>query len=104
VLSRFGSLRPPGEGFAISVALERGAASVAPIVRALDEAGLLVAALELVEPTLDDVFVAKTGRHLEGSGGDAADADGDPSASAAGAVSAADHSAGAVAAGGAQPR
>jgi hypothetical protein len=29
---------------------------------------LLVASLEVVEPTLDDVFVAKTGHHLEGSG------------------------------------
>jgi ABC-2 type transport system ATP-binding protein len=68
VLSGFGALRPPGEDCHVSVALEQGAASVAPIVRALDEAGLLVASLEVVEPTLDDVFVAKTGRHLEGSG------------------------------------
>jgi hypothetical protein len=37
-------------------------------VRALDDAGLFVESLELVKPTLDDVFVAKTGRHLEGSG------------------------------------
>ena len=35
------------------------------VVRALDEAGIAVEALELVEPTLDDVFVAKTGHHLE---------------------------------------
>jgi ABC-2 type transport system ATP-binding protein len=40
---------------------------VAPIVRALDEAGCAVEALELVQPTLDDVFVEKTGRHLEGA-------------------------------------
>ena len=44
-----------------------GAAEVAPVVRALDEAGLGVESLDLVEPTLDDVFVAKTGRHLEGA-------------------------------------
>ena len=36
------------------------------MVRALDEAGILVESLDLVEPTLDDVFVAKTGDHLEG--------------------------------------
>ena len=48
------------------VELERGAAEVAPVVRALDEAGLAVESLDLVEPTLDDVFVAKTGHHLEG--------------------------------------
>jgi hypothetical protein len=38
---------------------------VAPVVRALDEAGLGVEALDLVEPTLDDVFLEKTGHHLE---------------------------------------
>ena len=43
-----------------------GASDVAKVVRALDEAGILVESLELVEPTLDDVFVAKTGEHLEG--------------------------------------
>jgi ABC-2 type transport system ATP-binding protein len=35
------------------------------VVRALDEAGIAVEALELVKPTLDDVFVEKTGYHLE---------------------------------------
>ena len=50
--------------------LEQGAAEVGPIVRALDEAGLAVKSLELVQPTLDDVFVAKTGRHLEGDDAD----------------------------------
>ena len=45
-----------------------GATEIAGIVRALDDANLTVASLELVEPTLDDVFVEKTGRHLEGAG------------------------------------
>jgi ABC-2 type transport system ATP-binding protein len=49
----------------LSVAVEHGAAEIAPIVRALDEAGLYVESLDLVEPTLDDVFLEKTGRHLE---------------------------------------
>ena len=40
---------------------------MAPIVRALDEAGCAVESLDLVQPTLDDVFVEKTGRHLEGA-------------------------------------
>ena len=35
------------------------------MVRALDEAGLNVEALDLAEPSLDDVFLAKTGHHLE---------------------------------------
>jgi hypothetical protein len=37
-------------------------------VRALDDAGIEVGSLELVQPTLDDVFVAKTGHHLEKEG------------------------------------
>ena len=44
-----------------------GASDIAPIVRALDDAGLCVESLNLVQPTLDDVFVEKTGRHLEGA-------------------------------------
>jgi hypothetical protein len=39
-------------------------------VLALDESGFQVASLQLVNPTLDDVFVEKTGRHLEGAGED----------------------------------
>ena len=50
---------------AVLVELERGAGAIAPVVRALDEAGLKVEALDLVEPTLDDVFLEKTGHHLE---------------------------------------
>ena len=38
------------------------------IVRALDAEGLHVAKLTVHEPTLDDVFLAKTGRSLEGAG------------------------------------
>jgi ABC-2 type transport system ATP-binding protein len=66
VLRRFGKPLPAKDGAAL-VELERGAAGVAPVVRALDDAGLLVESLDLVEPTLDDVFVAKTGYHLEGA-------------------------------------
>jgi ABC-2 type transport system ATP-binding protein len=66
ILRRFGRPLPAKDGAAL-VELERGAAGVAPVVRALDEAGLVVESLDLVRPTLDDVFVAKTGYHLEGS-------------------------------------
>ena len=63
----FGRILPEKEG-RLLVELDHGASDVAKVVRALDEAGILVESLELVEPTLDDVFVAKTGEHL---GGDA---------------------------------
>jgi ABC-2 type transport system ATP-binding protein len=64
VVAQFGKPLPMRDG-AVLVELERGAGAVAPVVRALDQAGLNVEALDLVEPTLDDVFVEKTGHHLE---------------------------------------
>jgi ABC-2 type transport system ATP-binding protein len=67
VLARFGAHRPASEGCHLSIELERGEGEIAPIVRALDAAGLLVASLEVVRPTLDDVFLDKTGKHLEGA-------------------------------------
>jgi ABC-2 type transport system ATP-binding protein len=66
VLARFGALRPAPEG-SVSVAVRGGAADIAPVVRALDEAGIMVGSIDLVRPTLDDVFVEKTGRRLEGA-------------------------------------
>jgi ABC-2 type transport system ATP-binding protein len=65
VCAAFGKPMPEKDG-KVLVELERGAADVATVVRALDEAGILVESLDLVQPTLDDVFVAKTGHHLEG--------------------------------------
>jgi ABC-2 type transport system ATP-binding protein len=65
VLSRFGKLLPAKDG-KVLVEVEDGAAAIAPVVRALDDAGIMVESLEVIEPTLDDVFVEKTGQHLEG--------------------------------------
>jgi ABC-2 type transport system ATP-binding protein len=67
ILSHFGRPLPAKDG-AICVELQRGATEVAPVVLALDQAGIAVESLELVQPTLDDVFVAKTGHRLEGAG------------------------------------
>jgi ABC-2 type transport system ATP-binding protein len=64
VVARFGRPLPAKDG-KVLVELERGAAQVAGVVRALDDAGIAVESLDLVEPTLDDVFVKKTGYHLE---------------------------------------
>jgi ABC-2 type transport system ATP-binding protein len=64
-LGRFGKLSPTSDPCRVSVAVPNGAAAIAPAVRALDEAGVLIASLEVVEPTLDDVFLAKTGERLE---------------------------------------
>jgi ABC-2 type transport system ATP-binding protein len=64
----------------IAVRLRGGAASLAEVVRALDHEGVEVANLQLNAPTLDDVFLAKTGRSLEGSG----DGEEEPSSAPAG--------------------
>jgi ABC-2 type transport system ATP-binding protein len=64
----YGELKPPPEnGTHLSLQVADGAAAIAPVVRALDEAGFAVEGIELVRPTLDDVFVQKTGHHLEGA-------------------------------------
>ena len=60
-----GKLLPPKDGKRVLLEVEHGAADIPRVVRALDEAGVVVESLELVRPTLDDVFVAKTGHHLE---------------------------------------
>jgi ABC-2 type transport system ATP-binding protein len=65
VCARIGKLLPPKDGRTVLVEVANGAADIPRVVRALDEAGIAVGALELVRPTLDDVFVAKTGHHLE---------------------------------------
>jgi ABC-2 type transport system ATP-binding protein len=65
VCRQLGKLLPPKDGKRVLVEVEHGAADIPRVVRALDEAGIAVESLELVRPTLDDVFVAKTGYHLE---------------------------------------
>ena len=55
---------PPGT---VAVRLAGGATDVPAVVRALDDAGVGVASLELRTPTLDDVFQIATGRRLEGA-------------------------------------
>jgi ABC-2 type transport system ATP-binding protein len=63
VLARFGSPVPASPGVA-AVRLRGGADELAGIVRALDAEGLAMCDFQLHAPTLDDVFLAKTGRKL----------------------------------------
>jgi ABC-2 type transport system ATP-binding protein len=77
VLMRFGddcSSTPK----AVAVRLRAGAHGLADVVRALDAEGIAVENLELHQPTLDDVFLAKTGRSLEGAGDEDDEAAGAP--------------------------
>ena len=64
IVARFGKPLPAKDG-KVLVELAGGATEIAPVVVALDEGGIAVESLELVQPSLDDVFVAKTGYHLE---------------------------------------
>ena len=51
---------------------------LAEIVRTLDAESLPIADLRLHTPTLDDVFLAKTGRSLEGAGDEQDEESGQP--------------------------
>jgi ABC-2 type transport system ATP-binding protein len=67
VLARFGeevASSPKGT----AVRLSGGDAQLADVVRALDAQDIHVEHIQLHAPTLDDVFLAKTGRSLEGAG------------------------------------
>jgi ABC-2 type transport system ATP-binding protein len=66
ILTRFGEdadCTPRGA----AVLLGQGEAQLADVVRALDAEDIHIEHLQLHAPTLDDVFLAKTGRSLEGS-------------------------------------
>ncbi|MBV9819382.1 MAG: ATP-binding cassette domain-containing protein [Solirubrobacterales bacterium] len=75
LLSQFGEMRHNGNG-SVTVQLPGGEAELADIIRILDRADLRVETLQLQQPSLDDVFLAQTGRKLEGSA-DGAENEGD---------------------------
>ena len=69
VLGRYarggGSVRSADDGRRMSVTVEGGAGLLASVVRDLDRAGVEIEDLGLRRPTLDDVFLALTGRAAE---------------------------------------
>jgi ABC-2 type transport system ATP-binding protein len=66
VLARFGEA-VAGSPKGGAVRLSGGDAQLAEVVRALDAENIKIQDLQLHAPTLDDVFLAKTGRSLEGA-------------------------------------
>ena len=78
-LGRFGEHVPSDDGV-VAVRLRSAETDLADLVRALDAESLKIENLQLHQPSLDDVFLAKTGRSLEGASeepepeGDAAEA------------------------------
>ncbi len=67
LLSSFGAPKRNGHA-AVTVQLPGGEAQLAEVVRVLDANHIRVETLQLHQPSLDDVFLAKTGRKLEGAG------------------------------------
>src|SRR3954452_13757790 len=74
VLDRFGE-RTAASPKGVAVRFGNGE-DLTDVVRALDAEGIRVANLTVHEPTLDDVFLEKTGRSLEGAG--AEEGEGEP--------------------------
>jgi ABC-2 type transport system ATP-binding protein len=72
VLARFGE-PVPGTPRGATVRLAGRDRTLADIVRALDAESISVEHLQLHAPSLDDVFLAQTGRSLEGAGADRPD-------------------------------
>src|ERR687884_326380 len=71
VLERFGE-RTQASPKGVAVRLSSAEYDLAWVVRAIDSEGIELAQIQLHAPTLDDVFLAKTGRSLEGAEEEAA--------------------------------
>jgi ABC-2 type transport system ATP-binding protein len=70
ILRRFGELVQVSPD-SVAVRCAHGDLDLAEIIRALDAEGLPIANLQLHAPSLDDVFLEKTGRTLEGAAAEA---------------------------------
>ena len=66
VLSRFGELATSTHG-GVAARLRPGVDDLADVIRALDQASIRVTNVQLHAPTLDDVFLIKTGHSLAGA-------------------------------------
>jgi ABC-2 type transport system ATP-binding protein len=55
-----------GDGLRLAAAVDSAPGLATALVRALDQAGLLVDNIEVRQPSLDDVFFALTGAHIPG--------------------------------------
>ena len=73
ILGRFGERVTSTRG--VAVRLRSGEADLVEVVRALDAEGVKVENLQLHQPSLDDVFLTKTGRSLEGAAVDGQETD-----------------------------
>ena len=65
VISRLGDVRAERDGTAIRVTSEDGPRVLIQVLRELDSQGIVPATLTVRQPSLDDVFLTLTGRHVE---------------------------------------
>ncbi|WP_223694143.1 ATP-binding cassette domain-containing protein [Leifsonia poae] len=63
-LGRLSDAKPDVVGRVVSVRVPSAGTELPPLLRALDAAGVELAAIEVRRPTLDDVFLTMTGRSL----------------------------------------
>jgi ABC-2 type transport system ATP-binding protein len=79
-LAGLGELDPqdPRKPSRVALHTSAGTGAIGPVIRALDEHGVAVESGEVEAPTLDDVFVAVTGSHLEGAAAPEAEPAGAP--------------------------
>jgi daunorubicin resistance ABC transporter ATP-binding subunit len=68
VLAAVGSHAPNANGTVVEVTVENGAEAAMEALRSLDQQGIVPTAFTLREPSLDDVFLALTGRRAETDG------------------------------------
>ncbi len=78
-----GPVHVSDDGRRLSAGVDAAPGLATSVVRALDQAGVLVDNIEVRQPSLDDVFFSLTGGHIEGDGEDGDDAVGDRAMAAA---------------------
>jgi hypothetical protein len=64
------------DGRRLSAGVDAAPGLATSVVRALDDAGVLVDTIEVRQPSLDDVFFTLTGGHIEAGDASGADAEG----------------------------
>ena len=60
-----GVLRAESAGSVLRVYSDRGGRVISPVIQLIEDQGLHVANISLTEPSLETLFVARTGRKLD---------------------------------------
>ena len=60
-----GVLRVEAKGAVLRVYSDRGGRVISPVIQAIEDNGLMVSNISLTEPSLETLFVSRTGRKLD---------------------------------------